>query len=181
MGLNYARSPELLKPASIRFILLTLVGALVLNLLPWQGLVLWFRPDFVALVLLFWAIREPRKQGIGAAWAMGLLMDIGDGAILGQHAFAYTLAVYAAIVLHRRIQRFALWQQASHVLLLLLLLQATMLLIRLFGGAAFPGPGYFLACFTGAALWPALSLLLLLPQRGRPDPDSVYSAGKGPY
>jgi rod shape-determining protein MreD len=51
------------------------------------------------------------------------------------------------------------------------------LLIRLFGGAASPGLGYFLACFTGAALWPPLSLLLLLPQRGRPDPDTVYSAG----
>ena len=171
------RSPELLRPASIRFILLTLACALLLNLLPWQGLALLFRPDFVALALLFWAIREPRKLGIGAAWAMGLLMDIGDGTILGQHALAYTLAVYAAIVLHRRILRFTLWQQASHVLLLLLLAQAAMLLIRLFGGAVFPGPSYFLTCFIGAALWPALSLLLLLPQRGRPNPDSVYSAG----
>jgi rod shape-determining protein MreD len=104
-------------------------------------------------------------------------MDVGDGVILGQHAFAYILSVYAAIVLHRRIQRFTLWQQASHVLLLLLLLQAAMLIIRLFGGAAFPGPGYFLSCLTGAMLWPAMSLLLLLPQRGRPGSDSVYSAG----
>ncbi len=52
-----------------------------------------------------------------------------------------------------------------------------MLIIRLFGGAAFPGPGYFLSCLTGAMLWPAMSLLLLLPQRGRPGSDSVYSAG----
>lgn len=168
---------ELLKPASFAFILLTLAGALLLNLLPWHGVALSFRPDFVALALLFWAIHEPRKLGLGLPWAVGLLMDIGDGAILGQHAFAYILAVYAAIVLHRRIQRFTLWQQVSHVLMLLILLQATMLLIRLFGGAASPGLGYFLSCFTGAALWPPLSLILLLPQRGRPDPDSVYSAG----
>ncbi len=177
MALTSARAPELLKPASIVFILLTLAGALLLNLLPWQGLALSFRPDFVALVLVFWAIHEPRKQGIGLPWVVGLLMDIGDGAILGQHAFAYVLAVYAAIVLHRRIQRFALWQQVSHVLVLLLLAQAAMLLIRLFGGAVSPGLGYFLACFTGAALWPPLSLLLLLPQRGRAGSDSVYSAG----
>lgn len=168
---------ELLKPASFGFILLTLAGALLLNLLPWHGVALSFRPDFVALALLFWAIHEPRKLGLGLPWVVGLLMDIGDGAILGQHAFAYILAVYAAIVLHRRIQRFTLWQQVSHVLMLLILLQAAMLLIRLFGGAASPGLGYFLSCFTGAALWPPLSLILLLPQRGRPDPDSVYSAG----
>jgi rod shape-determining protein MreD len=175
--MHYPGSPELLKPASRKFILLTLVSGLLLNLLPWHGLALSFRPDFVALVLLFWAIREPRKLGFAAAWIAGLLMDVGDGVILGQHAFAYILSVYAAIVLHRRIQRFTLWQQASHVLLLLLLLQAAMLIIRLFGGAAFPGPGYFLSCLTGAMLWPAMSLLLLLPQRGRPGSDSVYSAG----
>lgn len=171
------RAPELLKPASFMFILLTLAGALFLNLLPWQGMALLFRPDFVALALLFWAIHEPRRLGLGLPWLAGLLMDIGDGAILGQHAFAYILAVYGAIVLHRRIQRFTLWQQVSHVLMLLILLQAAMLLIRLFGGAVSPGLGYFLSCFTGAALWPPLSLILLLPQRGRPDPDSVYSAG----
>ena len=175
--MHFAGSPELLKPASRKFILLTLACGLLLNLLPWYGLALLFRPDFVALILLFWAIREPRKLGFTAAWVAGLLMDISDGAILGQHALAYVLGVYAAILLHRRIQRFTLWQQATHVLLLLLLLQATMMLIRMFGGAVSPGPGYFLSCLTGTVLWPAISQLLLLPQRGRPDADPVYSAG----
>lgn len=174
--MHYAGSPELLRPASRKFIYFTLVSGLLLNLLPWSGLALMFRPDFVALILLFWAIREPRKLGFLAAWIAGLLMDVSNGVLLGQHAFAYSLGVYVAIILHRRIQRFTLWQQASHVLLLLLLLQLTMLLIRLFGGAVFPGFGYFLACLTGAMLWPVLSLLFLLPQRGKADADSVYSA-----
>lgn len=175
--MQYARSPELLKPASRKFIYFTLVFGLLLNLLPWDGLALLFRPDFVALILLFWAVREPRALGFTATWIAGLLMDVSNGVLLGQHAFAYSLGVYVAIVLHRRIQRFTLWQQASHVLLVLLLMQATMLLIRLFGGAVFPGPGYFLSCLTGAMLWPVLSLLFLLPQRGKADADSVYSAG----
>ena len=175
--MHYPGAPELLKPASLKFILLTLVSGLLLNLLPWYGLALSLRPDFVALILLFWAIREPRKLGFAAVWIAGLLMDVGDGVILGQHAFAYSLGVYAAIELHRRIQRFTLWQQASHVLLLLLLLQATMVFIQLFGGGIFPGLGYFLSSLTGAMLWPAMSLLFLLPQRGRPGADTVYSAG----
>jgi rod shape-determining protein MreD len=175
--MHYPGAPELLKPASLKFILLTLVSGLFFNLLPWYGLALSFRPDFVALILLFWAIREPRKLGFTAVWIAGLLMDVSDGVILGQHAFAYLLGIYVATVLHRRIQRFTLWQQASHVLVLLLLMQATMLLIRLFGGGVYPGPGYFLSCLTGAMLWPVLSLLFLLPQRGRPDADPVYSAG----
>ena len=42
------------------------------------------RRDLVAVTLLFWAIREPRKLGFAAAWIAGLLMDVGDGVILGQ-------------------------------------------------------------------------------------------------
>lgn len=175
--MHFAGSPELLKPASRKFILLTLVCGLLLNLLPWHGLALLFRPDFVALILLFWAIHEPRKLGFTAAWVAGLLMDISDGAAFGQHALAYVLGVYAAILLHRRIQRFTLWQQAAHVLPLLLLLQATMLLARMFGGAVSPDLGYFLSCLTGTVLWPAISQLFLLPQRGRQDTDPVYSTG----
>ena len=40
-----------------------------------------------------------------------------------------------------------------------------MLVIRIVAGAAFPGWSYFAGSFIGAALWPVLSFLLLLPQQ----------------
>jgi rod shape-determining protein MreD len=162
---------ELLKPASVQFMAFSLFSALMLNLLPWSGLALLLRPDFVALTLIFWSIREPHRMGIGVAWLMGLMMDVADGVLFGQNALAYSLAVFIAIVLHRRILMFTPWQQTFYALLLLFLLQTMTLLIRLSTGAQFIGMGYFAASVTGALLWPLLTLLLQLPQKSEPKRD----------
>lgn len=164
---------ELLLPVRPGFILVTLIIALLINFLPWSGWALWARPDFVALIVLYWCIEEPRKLGFFAAWCLGLLMDVAEGSLLGQHALAYCILVYVGIALHRRVQRFSMAPQVMHVILLLLFTDLVSLLVRTLAGAEFPGYAYFLGSFTGAALWPALSHLLKLPQRPRPDPDRV--------
>lgn len=169
--MHASNSPELLKPASGHFMALSLFTALMLNLLPWSGIALLLRPDFLAVTLLYWSIREPRRMGIGAAWAMGMMVDVADGVLFGQNALAYALAVFLAIVLHRRIMMFTPWQQTFYVLLLLLLLQAMTLTIRLFTGVEFVGMGYFAASVTGALLWPLFSTLLQLPQKAEPKRD----------
>ena len=94
----------------------------------------------------------------------GLLMDVGLGAAMGQHALAYVVLAYLANSLARRVLWFPAWQQALHVLPLLLLSQALMVGVRLLAGAEFPGWAYFLSSFSSALLWTPLSLLLLLPQ-----------------
>lgn len=169
-----AMAPQvILLPIKPGFIVATLIIALFANLLPWSGWWLWLRPDFVALVVLYWCIDQPRKIGFTAAWLLGLLMDVADGSFFGQHALAYTILAYAGIVLHRRVQRFSVTPQVLHVIPLLLLNDVIVLLIRMLAGGEFPGYQYFLGSLVGAALWPALSVLLKLPQRPRPDPDHV--------
>ncbi len=39
-------------------------------------------------------VHQPRRVGVGAAFVFGLLMDVHQGALLGQHALAYTLLSY---------------------------------------------------------------------------------------
>lgn len=164
---------ELLLPVKPGFILFTLVVALLANMLPWSGWLAWLAPDFVALIVLYWCIHEPRKIGFFAAWLLGLLMDISEGSLFGQHAFAYVILAYAGIALHRRVQRFSMAPQILHLLPLLLFTDLVVLLVRALAGADFPGYAYFLGSLTGAVLWPALAYLLKLPQQPRPDPDRV--------
>jgi len=161
----YEQSQRILSPVRAGYIALTFAVALLFNLLPWRDVV--GLPDMVALVLTFWCVHEPRRTGIGIAWLMGLLMDAGNGALLGQHAFAYAVLAFAAISLHRRILWFSLWRQAAHVLVLLLASQFLMVAVRLVAGGVFPGYAYFAASVIAAALWPAATYLLLLPQRRR--------------
>lgn len=161
-----AQPQRILLPAKVSFIVLTLALALLFNLLPWRNLL--GVPDLTATVLAFWCIHQPRRVGIGIAWTLGLLLDVGNGALLGQYALGYSVLAFLAFAVHRRILWFPPWQQALHMLLLLLSTQMLTLVIRIAAGADFPGWTYFAGSFICAALWPVLSFLLLLPQQ-RPE------------
>jgi rod shape-determining protein MreD len=158
-------SSQILQPVRLSTIVASLVGALLLNFLPWPDLRL--VPDFVALVLVFWCVRQPRLVGLGVAWVLGLLTDAGNGVLLGEHALAYSLAAFIALWLSRRILWFGAGLQSLHVALILLAAQGTQLVVRLAAGATFPGWALFAGPLIGAALWPFASWLLLRPQRRR--------------
>jgi rod shape-determining protein MreD len=157
------RPSALLAPVNPLFIWGSLLAALLLNLLP-AGPTAWV-PDFLALALVFWNVHQPRRVGIGAAFVFGLLIDVHDGALFGEHALAYTLLAYGAITLHRRVLWFPVGAQSLHVLALLLVAQFVSLLVRLWVGGGFPGWDYFLGSAVGAAIWPLVTLILLAPQR----------------
>ena len=156
-------SQAILLPVRAGTILGSFACALLLDFLPWRNVAL--VPDFVALVLAFWCVRQPRLVGLGAGWLLGLLIDVGNGVLLGQHALAYSLLAFAAITLSRRVLWFPLWGQALHIAALLLFAQGVAALVRLAAGADFPGWSIAVGPLLGAALWPLVSVLLLLPQR----------------
>jgi rod shape-determining protein MreD len=158
----HARS-QILLPVRPSTIIASFALALFLNFLPWQDMRV--VPDFVALVLAFWCVRQPRLVGIGVGWTLGLLCDAGNGVLLGQHALAYSLLAFLAIWLSRRILWFGPGLQALHVALMLLAAQAVSLLVRLAAGDPFPGWALLVGPLAGALLWPAVTWLLLIPQR----------------
>jgi rod shape-determining protein MreD len=158
-----AASQQILQPVRASTIIASFALTLFLNFLPWRDLRL--VPDFVALVLVFWCIRQPRLVGLGVAWALGLLTDAGNGVLLGQHALSYSIIAFLAIWLSRRVLWFGTGLQALHVGLILLVAQGVALLVRLAAGNDFPGWPIVVGPLCGAMLWPLVSWLLLLPQR----------------
>ena len=168
---NPPSAQAILLPVRAGTILTSLAVALLLNFLPWRNVAL--APDFVALVLAFWCVRQPRLVGLGAGWLLGLLIDVGNGVLMGQHALAYSLLAFGAITLSRRILWFPLWGQALHVAALLLFAQGVSALVRLAAGAEFPGWAIAVGPLIGALLWPVVSVLLLLRQRMPVDVDET--------
>jgi len=169
-SINYSEQ-EILLPAKGWFIILSLMVALLLNLLPLQGIVLTLRPDFVALALLYWIINQPQRVGMSAAFGMGLLMDVGNSSMLGQHALAYSVMIFLALLMRRRLRIFGLLEQAPQIGLMLLAAQFITLLTELLNRAHFPGWYFFLASVTGALLWPLISSLLKIPHSPKYDPN----------
>lgn len=165
------RPQYILLPVRIGTIIASFTIALLLEFLPWNDLTL--MPDFVALTLTFWCVRQPRLVGLGVGWLLGLLIDTGNGVLLGQHALAYSLLAFASIALSRRILWFGWVQQAMHVAVLLTAAELVQLIVRLASGAQFPGWAFFVGPLVGALLWPVVSLLLLAPQRRPQEVDET--------
>ncbi|MEO8040088.1 MAG: rod shape-determining protein MreD [Betaproteobacteria bacterium] len=164
---------EVMLPVRTGYILLTLAVAVVLDLVPLPGWISWVWPDFVAVALVYWGVYQPRRLGLFPAWLLGLLMDVADATLFGQHALAYSALMFAVIFLHRRIQMFPLPYQMAHVLALLLAQQCIQLVVRLVDSAQFPGFQYFFASVTGAVLWPVVVAVLNAPLRRRQGADDV--------
>src|ERR1043166_4790892 len=140
-------SSQILLPVRMSTIIGSFAAALFLDFLPWRDLRL--VPDFVALVLAFWCVRQPRLVGLGVAWTLGLL-------------------AFLAVWLSRRILWFGPMLQSLHVALMLLVAQTAVLFVRLAANDPFPGWPIFIGPLLGAALWPVVTWLLLLPQRRPP-------------
>lgn len=161
---------QLLLPANPWFIAFTLVVALMIDMVPAGRLAA--MPDVLAVVLVFWGVHQPRRVGVLWAFVFGLLIDVHDGALLGQHALAYSGLSYGAISLHRRLTWFPIGAQAVQVLPLFFAAHALTVVVRMLVGGMWPGWSLLLAPVFEAALWPVASVLLLAPQRRAPDPDA---------
>ena len=105
---------QLLLPVSPLFMWGSLIVALLINMVP-LGRAAW-TPDLLALVIVFWSVHQPARIGIGAAFVFGLLMDVHQAAMLGQHALSYTTLGFFAIMIHRRLLWFPVISQALQVL-----------------------------------------------------------------
>jgi rod shape-determining protein MreD len=165
---------QLLLPANAWFVWGSLIAALLLNMV--QSMGLWGRaawtPDALALVLVFWTVHQPLRVGVGVSFVFGLLMDVHQGAMLGQHALAYTVLSFLATAIHRRLLWFSVPSQAFQVLPLFLVSHAIAVMVRLVAGGTFPGWPVLFAPLIESLLWPVVSVILLMPQRRAPDPDA---------
>lgn len=170
MSAPLPHNQEILLPASNIFIAMSLLAALLLTWLPWQGVWLALRPDFVALVVLYWCIHKPYRVGIGMAWLVGIFADVDNASLFGQHALAYSVLAFGGIVLHRRVQMFDLRQQTLQVFPVLLLAYAAYAAVhwQLHGYIAWE---YFAGSVVSALLWAPLSVLLQALRRPRAEAE----------
>lgn len=105
----------------------TVAVALMLAMMPLPDSVAPLRPDWVALVVLYWAIAVPDRFGLVFAWTAGLLLDVSTGTLLGQHALGLVLVVAIALRVHQRLRIFPPAQQTLAIVVLLFLKQMIVL------------------------------------------------------
>ncbi|MBI5463314.1 MAG: rod shape-determining protein MreD [Gammaproteobacteria bacterium] len=141
-------------------IYITLLLALLLVNLPLPEGLRALRPDWVLMVLIYWAMALPHRVGVGIAWLLGLFTDVLTGMLLGQHALAYSVVIFLTLKLHQRLRLHPLWQQSLSILTLLALSQLLLLWINGMIGRPVHSWLYWLPSLLGALLWPLVFLLL---------------------
>lgn len=149
--------------------ILSLLLALVLSVLPLPQVVEAFRPDWVAIVLLYWSLIAPDRFGLITALVMGLVLDTLTGSLLGQHSLALLVIVYLSQRFHLRIRVFPASQLALTVVGLLALYEFVLFWIDGIAGRTVPLVERAGPVATGALLW---FLVLLVLERGRHEADA---------
>lgn len=134
--------------------LVTIVLALALAVLPLPAPVEPFRPDWAAMILIYWSLAAPQQVGLFTAFWLGLALDTLSGALLGQHALALLAVAYITQRFHLRIRVFPIWQMSMTVLALLALYEFILFWVDGVAGRTVPVSARWLPAVTGALLWP---------------------------
>lgn len=141
-------------------IYLSLVLALVLMILPLPDWVQIYRPNWVALVLIYWSMALPKRVGLWFAFFSGLILDTSQGTLLGQHTLALVVIIFINMNFYQRIRVLALAQQAIFVFVLLLINQVIVAWAEGMMGRPTPLLAFFGAPFIGMLIWPWVFVML---------------------
>lgn len=139
---------------------ITIIFAFLLSLMHLPEWAADFRPDWVSLVFIYWAMALPDKVGVSMAWFAGLMLDISHGAIIGQHAIGLVIIIYIVHMQHQKLRVASLLQQSIIILLLLLFNQTLILWVYGIAGNIPETRMYFMPSLIGAILWPWIYIIL---------------------
>ena len=138
----------------------TLLVGLMLSIMPLPEMIAPFRPDWLALLVIFWAMQLPRTWSVGSAWLVGLILDVSYGTMLGQHALALCVVVFITVRFHLLMRVFPLSQLSATVFALLALYQFLLFWINGVAGVSAPAVTYWAPVVTGTLIWPVLYMFL---------------------
>jgi rod shape-determining protein MreD len=135
-----------------------MIAALILAIAPMPNWASPFRPDWLALTLIYWTMMSPRTYSIGTAWIAGIVLDVTQGTPLGQHAIALCFVVYITVKFHLQLRVFPISQMSATVFVILSFYQFILFWINGIAGVSAPAVTYWGPVATDALIWPLLTL-----------------------
>ncbi|EPJ47658.1 MAG: rod shape-determining protein MreD [Osedax symbiont Rs1] len=147
-------------PGGLLIILGTFIIALMLSQIPLPTFMEWWRPEFVALLVIYWIMALPQRFGVGSAWFIGLMLDVLKGSVLGINAIALTLIAFSTLLIHKRMRMYPLWQQAFVVFFLMVMNQLIFHWFQTLAGTSGGDFLYLIPALVSAIFWPWVFVIL---------------------
>lgn len=149
-------------------IIFSIAVALLLSIAPIPDSAEPFRPTWVLLTLIYWAMTLPDNYSVGSAWIAGLILDVAQGTLLGQHAIGLSLVIYVTVKFHLQLRQFPMMQLSITVFALLALYQFILFWINGVAGVNSESVTYWGPVLTGTLIWPLLNIVFAgIRQRAR--------------
>lgn len=140
-------------------VFLSFAGAAVFELLVMPQAMLFLRPEWMVLTLIYWLLRHPERVGLLTAFVVGLVMDVISGSYLGVHIIACCVISYLVLTMHQRLKMFPVLQQSLVIFFIISIVLMIVLTIRASLGVADNSLSYLWAAASSAVVWPFVLIL----------------------
>ena len=140
-------------------VLLCIIASLMLSIAPAPEWADAYRPAWVPLTLIYWSMLLPKTYSVGWAWVIGLIVDVAQGTLFGQHALALVVVIYIAVKFHLQIRVFPMLQMTAAVFSLVALYQFVLFWINGVAGINAPIVTYWGPVVTSTLIWPLISMV----------------------
>ena len=138
----------------------SIILAIILTMVPLPSALDPFRPDWVPLVLIYWTMMLPQSYSVGIAWIVGLVLDVAQGTLLGQHALALVVIIFLTSRFHLLMRVFPMSQLTFTVFAMLAIYQFLLFWVNGVAGVTAPAIAYWAPVITGTLIWPFLFMFL---------------------
>lgn len=152
--------------SGLGIVIVTLLIAALFDIMPWPEWADWFRPQWVAVVFLYWVLALPDRLGVFAALVVGLFLDAMLNTLFGQHALALVVTTHLLLLTHKRISRLDVLLQAVMMFFFIgIYLWVNYLVQHATGHVALPIYVMLTLALTSAAVWPLVAYAMQLLRR----------------
>ncbi len=141
-------------------IFLSFIFSFMLAIMP---LPIWasaWRPDWVAIILIYWCITIPQRVGMMTASLAGIVLDVLKDTLLGQHALELCLIAFFSLKIRLRMRLFPLWQQAMVVCFFVAASKLLDVWIQKILGYSTIEMSFLYSAITSFFLWPWIYIIL---------------------
>jgi rod shape-determining protein MreD len=141
-------------------IIISFAVAMLMNAMPWLDSLSLVKPDWVALVLIYWVMAIPNRIGVFSGFLLGLFVDVLDGNLFGINALSLAVVAYLIQIIFHRLRLFPRWKQAINVAVVIGIHKMIVLSLSSLISPVSIDFYYWLPLIGSALFWPWVFIIL---------------------
>ena len=125
----------------------------------------YYAPEWILLVLIYWAIAIPSINKLFLAFLLGFLVDIVLGQVLGISSLFYVILIYIVLRLYNSLRYMTIAQQSFVIFFLIIIKQHLFIWAYIIIDKTVEYQAILIGSFMNALLWPLIFFALRYVRR----------------